>query len=293
MDYLDFRFGLVYCCWAQSRSSSLTHRHWVSRVTTELHCKLCLTVAFRGNWMDSSNSCGAFTCLLWKMKHAKRTTVCWGGSIQFYTPSPSHSALCPPPYGLAQLTPPHWLNWPPTITSTKPPPPRPTCHSSAPSKGCRFINSFILMLWVLIPLKFCCFQSGSKFTILCEKLGLFICYTLIIFLFCYAGKLYKSKVCFTKHIWEHSVYWDQFKGEKNHDRVLSIQVSQNMILQFCATFRFLHSTRAPGKKVDAFSWCAVRNPSRRKLENCQVSRLLFLHTITKGVGCFGHGEECN
>ena len=39
------------------------------------------------------------------------------------------------------------------------------------------------------------------------------------------GKLYKSKVCLTKHLWEHSVYWDMFSGEKNHDRVLSIQAA--------------------------------------------------------------------
>ncbi|XP_078660049.1 uncharacterized protein LOC144904783 isoform X1 [Branchiostoma floridae x Branchiostoma belcheri] len=39
------------------------------------------------------------------------------------------------------------------------------------------------------------------------------------------SKLYKSKVCFTKHLWEHSVYWDLFDGEKNHDRVLSIQAA--------------------------------------------------------------------
>ncbi|ESO92003.1 hypothetical protein LOTGIDRAFT_163009 [Lottia gigantea] len=39
------------------------------------------------------------------------------------------------------------------------------------------------------------------------------------------GKLYKSKVCFIKHIWEHSVYWDLFDGAKNHERVLSIQAA--------------------------------------------------------------------
>ncbi|KAL5005926.1 hypothetical protein ScPMuIL_017084 [Solemya velum] len=39
------------------------------------------------------------------------------------------------------------------------------------------------------------------------------------------GKLYKSRVCFIKHIWEHSVYWDQFDGVKNHERVLSIQAA--------------------------------------------------------------------
>ncbi|KAL1434273.1 hypothetical protein MRX96_032271 [Rhipicephalus microplus] len=37
------------------------------------------------------------------------------------------------------------------------------------------------------------------------------------------GKLYKSKVCFTKHIWEHSMYWDLFDDMKHQDRVLSIQ----------------------------------------------------------------------
>ena len=40
-----------------------------------------------------------------------------------------------------------------------------------------------------------------------------------------SGKLYKSRVCFTKHLWEHSIYWDLFDGAKNQDRVLSIQVS--------------------------------------------------------------------
>ena len=39
------------------------------------------------------------------------------------------------------------------------------------------------------------------------------------------GKLYKSKVCFIKHLWEHSVYWDKFDGAKNHERVLSIQAA--------------------------------------------------------------------
>ncbi|ELU11729.1 hypothetical protein CAPTEDRAFT_198599 [Capitella teleta] len=39
------------------------------------------------------------------------------------------------------------------------------------------------------------------------------------------GKLYKSKVCLTKHLWEHSVYWEMFDDEKNQDRVLSIQAA--------------------------------------------------------------------
>ena len=41
----------------------------------------------------------------------------------------------------------------------------------------------------------------------------------------FVGKLYKSKVCFAKHLWEHSIYWDLFDGAKNHDRVLSIQAA--------------------------------------------------------------------
>ena len=39
------------------------------------------------------------------------------------------------------------------------------------------------------------------------------------------GKKYKSKVCLTKHLWEHTVYWPQFKGIKNHERVLCIQTA--------------------------------------------------------------------
>ena len=42
---------------------------------------------------------------------------------------------------------------------------------------------------------------------------------------CVAGKLYKSRVCFIKHLWEHTIYWDMFAGDKNHMRVLSIQAA--------------------------------------------------------------------
>ncbi|KAK7112838.1 uncharacterized protein [Littorina saxatilis] len=42
---------------------------------------------------------------------------------------------------------------------------------------------------------------------------------------CVCGKLYKSRVCFIKHLWEHTIYWDQFAGDKNHMRVLSIQAA--------------------------------------------------------------------
>ncbi|KAL8604523.1 hypothetical protein ACOMHN_015807 [Nucella lapillus] len=42
---------------------------------------------------------------------------------------------------------------------------------------------------------------------------------------CVCGKLYKSRVCFIKHLWEHTIYWDLFAGDKNHMRVLSIQAA--------------------------------------------------------------------
>jgi predicted SAM-dependent methyltransferase len=42
-------------------------------------------------------------------------------------------------------------------------------------------------------------------------------------------------VCFTKHLWEHSVYWETFDGVKNQERVLSIQAAiilSNPFLEF-------------------------------------------------------------
>ena len=32
-------------------------------------------------------------------------------------------------------------------------------------------------------------------------------------------------MCFIKHLWEHTIYWDLFAGDKNHLRVLSIQAA--------------------------------------------------------------------
>ena len=49
------------------------------------------------------------------------------------------------------------------------------------------------------------------------------------------GKSYKGKVCFTKHLWEHSIYWETFDGVKNQERVLSIQAAiilSNPFLEF-------------------------------------------------------------
>lgn len=54
-------------------------------------------------------------------------------------------------------------------------------------------------------------------------------------IFAHAGKSYKSKVCFTKHLWEHSIYWETFDGVKNQERVLSIQAAiilSNPFLEF-------------------------------------------------------------
>ena len=51
----------------------------------------------------------------------------------------------------------------------------------------------------------------------------------------YLGKPYKGKVCFTKHLWEHSIYWETFDGVKNQERVLSIQAAiilSNPFLEF-------------------------------------------------------------
>ncbi|XP_065195253.1 uncharacterized protein LOC135826574 [Sycon ciliatum] len=62
---------------------------------------------------------------------------------------------------------------------------------------------------------------------------------------CICGKPYKSKVCFTKHIWEHSVYWDKFDGFKNHERVLSIQAA--IILTHAQDLSFLLVT---GPNID-------------------------------------------
>lgn len=60
------------------------------------------------------------------------------------------------------------------------------------------------------------------------------------------GKSYKSKVCFTKHLWEHSVYWETFDGVKNQERVLSIQAAiilSNPLLEF-----LLVTSPSPGDK---------------------------------------------
>lgn len=62
-----------------------------------------------------------------------------------------------------------------------------------------------------------------------------------------AGKPYKSRVCFTKHLWEHSIYWDLFEGHKNQDRVLAIQAAIILSRPYL-TFLLVTSPQADKKK---------------------------------------------
>ncbi|XP_062518950.1 uncharacterized protein LOC134194063 [Corticium candelabrum] len=64
---------------------------------------------------------------------------------------------------------------------------------------------------------------------------------------CICGKPYKSRVCFTKHLWEHSIYWDLFDGHKNQDRVLAIQAAIILSRPYL-TFLLVTSPQADKKK---------------------------------------------
>lgn len=75
------------------------------------------------------------------------------------------------------------------------------------------------------------------------------------------GKVYKSKVCLTKHLWEHTVYWNQFEGSKNHERVLCIQTA--LIL-----------TKNP-----AYSGLLVTAPCKKKLKG-KASESEELNTVS-------------
>ena len=79
-------------------------------------------------------------------------------------------------------------------------------------------------------------------------------------LFCFfVGKLYKSKVCFTKHLWEHSVYWDLFDALKNQERVLSIQAAI-ILSQPYLEFLLVTSPTSTEKKKDE---PRPNNPNRK------------------------------
>ncbi|XP_006814984.1 uncharacterized protein LOC100366959 [Saccoglossus kowalevskii] len=87
---------------------------------------------------------------------------------------------------------------------------------------------------------------------------------------CICGKLYKSKVCFTKHLWEHSVYWDLFDGAKNHDRVLSIQAAlilyQNSFTDFEESVLPVLLVTSPHDKKSRHETENTESPSSPKIK---------------------------
>ncbi|XP_064598624.1 uncharacterized protein LOC135464970 [Liolophura sinensis] len=93
------------------------------------------------------------------------------------------------------------------------------------------------------------------------------------------GKLYKSRVCFIKHIWEHSVYWEQFEGAKNQERVLSIQAAlilysgyHGVAMDDDNILSHLMVTAPPEKKKDD-NGNDIESPLKLKVERRQLSPL--------------------
>lgn len=88
------------------------------------------------------------------------------------------------------------------------------------------------------------------------------------------GKLYKSKVCFTKHLWEHSVYWDLFDALKNQERVLSIQAAIILSQPYLEFLLVTSPTSTEKKREDMKQPSGVRKPSlarkRRRESECSV-----------------------
>lgn len=86
----------------------------------------------------------------------------------------------------------------------------------------------------------------------------------------FAGKLYWSKVCFVKHLWEHSVYWDVFKGAKNHERVLSIQAA--LILysgcQSSKTDSVNNISPTLTNDENSFDNLVVTSPNKKEKDGC-------------------------
>jgi hypothetical protein len=80
---------------------------------------------------------------------------------------------------------------------------------------------------------------------------------------CICGKPYKSRVCFTKHLWEHSIYWDLFDGHKNQDRVLAIQAAI-ILSRPCLTFLLVTSPQADKKKEQSSSHLRGLTSRKRK-----------------------------
>lgn len=85
-----------------------------------------------------------------------------------------------------------------------------------------------------------------------------------LFYFFFAGKLYKSKVCFTKHLWEHSVYWDLFDALKNQERVLSIQAAIILSQPYLEFLLVTSPTSTEKKKDDPKSNQLHRKTTTRK-----------------------------
>ena len=81
----------------------------------------------------------------------------------------------------------------------------------------------------------------------------------------FVGKLYKSKVCFTKHLWEHSVYWDLFDALKNQERVLSIQAAIILSQPYLEFLLVTSPTSSEKKKDDPkASNIQKKNPTRKR-----------------------------
>ena len=79
----------------------------------------------------------------------------------------------------------------------------------------------------------------------------------------FLGKLYKSRVCFVKHLWEHTIYWEQFPGDKNQDRVLSIQAALILCLPNIVT--------SPVKNYEAvINKLFVTSPNEKKEPDPEV-----------------------
>lgn len=101
-------------------------------------------------------------------------------------------------------------------------------------------------------------------------------------------------MCFIKHLWEHSVYWDLFAGDKNHMRVLSIQAA--LILYGACQQRSAHPllvesllVSSPhvdnGKEMQGSAGAPVRHDTSiaQNIDNSEVSVLKEVHLSTQST----------
>ncbi|XP_063687492.1 uncharacterized protein LOC134820794 [Bolinopsis microptera] len=86
-------------------------------------------------------------------------------------------------------------------------------------------------------------------------------------------KKYKSKVCLTKHLWEHTIYWSQFQGMKNHERVLCIQtaliLSKNPYSSILVTAPCKKKTKHNRATIER---CVNKSPAK-DVKNSEVMKL--------------------